>query len=34
MPIDPAENAYHILQVHPQAHETVIRAAYRALARL
>jgi curved DNA-binding protein CbpA len=34
MPIDPEENAYHILQVHPQAHETVIRAAYRALARL
>jgi len=34
MSIDPESNAYRILQVHPQAHETVIRAAYRALARL
>jgi curved DNA-binding protein CbpA len=34
MPIDPESNAYRILQVDPRAHETVIRAAYRALARL
>jgi curved DNA-binding protein CbpA len=34
MSTDPEPDAYRILQVHPQAHEAVIQAAYRALARL
>ena len=29
-----SRDAYDVLQVHPQAHDTVIQAAYRALARL
>jgi curved DNA-binding protein CbpA len=30
----PERDAYEVLQVHPRAHEVVIRAAYRALAAL
>lgn len=32
--MEPDEDPYRVLQVDPRAHETVIRAAYRALARL